>query len=239
MMGILSLPSSHPSSEPKPVHIEHLARVTLWVVIVQISYAISTAPIRSSVAAGLLRFTRGQEEYKFILKAVIAASCITAVVTTIGATTQAMPLKGLWTVDSRTGWPSSFLEAEWYTYLIYAVSIVLDATIAVVSYRLLWTTSLEFKKKLSIATLLALGAVASLSTIAALVLSILRQEEIGLGGRVGLNMIMVAELGIGIIAGSAAALKLLFTKSTSEASTTSAIELVAREEQGRGLGVAL
>lgn len=212
MAAYLGLGTYRPSSEPTATDMVLQAQISVWIVVVQICYAISTAPIRSSIAAGLLRFSHGRPGYTSVLHLVMAISCITAIVTVIGATTQAIPLDEIWQIDPQTGILKYPLRTQWYSVLIYIVSVFLDAAIAIVSYQILWTTTLSFKTKLSIATLLGLGALAAISTLSSLILTIIFQEVVGVKGRAGLNITMIAELGVGITAGSAAALKLLFQK---------------------------
>jgi hypothetical protein len=83
--------------------------------------------------------------------------------------------------------------------------------------------------KRSLAILLALGASASMATMAALIFTMkyrVTRFPHPVGGRVELTLCYILELGIGIIAGSVVAVKPLFTEDEGRPSGTRSVPLV-------------
>lgn len=187
----------------------------MWFVMVQIFYAVATAPIRSSIAAALLRFTSTNRTHTFVLRSIIVITCLTSVITIVGVVTQAHPLDSIWDAAHAKG-PLSALEVHWFSYFIAVMSIILDLAIASMPILVLWETTLQRSVKVSLAALLALGALTCFATIAALVFLVLYSDEEGLNGRGALALCHVVELGVGMIAGSAAAIKPLFRRRRAE-----------------------
>jgi hypothetical protein len=200
---------------------------------VQIFYAVSTAPIRSSLAAALLRFTQTQQKSRHILYFIIFITNSAAIVAFVGSITQARPLASLWeshlwelqTSINQLG----VLPIQWFSYMMVAVSIILDFTIAVMPAVILWHVRLARNVKRSLAILLALGASASMATMAALIFMMkyrVTRFPHPVGGRVELTLCYILELGIGIIAGSVVAVKPLFTEEEGRPSGTRSVPLV-------------
>jgi hypothetical protein len=192
---------------------EHLRSPFLWIVLVQIFYALSTAPIRSSLAAALLPLTLKSPNpfNKYILKGVIAATCITSIVTVIAVCTQAKPLELLWNHDHSTGEMKAHLDIHWFNFFIATVSIILDLIIAYMPYRLLWGPLMTktYKEKLSLCILLAFGTCGCLAALAALNLSFKYHHPTTanvLRGRSKMSVSHILELAFGMIGGSLSAL---------------------------------
>lgn len=92
------------------------------------------------------------------------------------------------------------------------MSIIVDGTLAILPMMILWSIHQPPNIKIGLVTILGLGSLSCVATIAGLAFLVVHRNDEGLIGRAALGICMVLELGIGVIAGSIGALKPLFLK---------------------------
>jgi hypothetical protein len=174
---------------------------------VQLWYAVSSAPIKSSICAFLLRFTTSKRLLGRMIHLVILLASLTAFITTTGVLTQAQPyaLYEIWSDHSPVP-----LQIRWFSYFIAGMSIVLDAIIAFLPFIITWGLKLPANIGVGLVAIMALGSLGFLSTSLGLALTIQYQGKQNIPGRARLGICMIFELGVAVFAGSIDALKPLF-----------------------------
>jgi hypothetical protein len=174
----------------------------------QLSYAITSAFIRSSLCGSLLRIAQGRR-HKFILWAIIATSILSATSIVTGVLTQAYPIQGLWDMNVSLhvkvrlrgqGYLQKFLFA------FSATSVAQDLVIAVMPTLILWNLQKSRAERVRLMLLLGLGASAAFAILVRIFF--LLDQPYEKFGKSPIFICTIFELGVAIIAGSLAPLRI-------------------------------
>ncbi|ETS82339.1 hypothetical protein PFICI_04215 [Pestalotiopsis fici W106-1] len=176
-----------------------------WFLFAQLFYVLSTVPIKAAICVSLLRITT-RNLYRWILYGVIGLASIACVVTDITLLTWCQPVSATW--DSSTGKCADASIVTNISYFISACSVVTDWTCAILPAFILWEVQLKPKVKVSVAIVLGVGVIASSATLVRLrYLLHYSDPDNYLYSVADIAIWSVVESGIGIIAGSAPALR--------------------------------
>ncbi|OCK73497.1 hypothetical protein K432DRAFT_266473, partial [Lepidopterella palustris CBS 459.81] len=184
----------------------------MWFAFWQIFYVTSTVPVKASICVTLLRITP-ELLYKRILWALMVASIISTIIACIVVFTTCRPMAFTWDRTIPGGKCNSLEMIIAMSYLVSGINIITDWTCAIMPALIIWSIQLRRKLKVSISIILGMGALASTATLIRLkTIPAYRNTNDYLYGIAEIAIWSAVEIGLGIIAGSAAALKPLFSK---------------------------
>ncbi|KAH7341204.1 hypothetical protein BKA66DRAFT_35149 [Pyrenochaeta sp. MPI-SDFR-AT-0127] len=170
-----------------------------WFWVGQVTYCLSTFPIKCSICMAMLRFTRAKR-YQIPLYAIIGLALIAAVSAALTLTLWCRPIAANW--DSRAGTCPNPIIITNFSYFFSACSITTDWACAILPAFILWDIQLKLRVKISVVGLLAMGVVASSATIVRLAyFTLYTSRENYMYGVSKIAMWSVLECGIGIVAG--------------------------------------
>ncbi|KAF4965459.1 hypothetical protein FSARC_6761 [Fusarium sarcochroum] len=173
--------------------------------ICQSFYCVTTIPIKVSICAALLRIGGTVTVYRWSLIAIMAIATVSGLGSMIGIVASCSPPSAFW--DPSTGVCNPVVNA-FAAYFISACSILTDFALAILPAFMLWKIQLRRSIKVSAAIILGFAAFASCATIVRLryLLALLDSQNFLLGSS-KIAIWTVIELGIGLFAGSAPALR--------------------------------
>ncbi|KAL7621400.1 hypothetical protein AAE478_008722 [Parahypoxylon ruwenzoriense] len=182
--------------------------------IFQITYTWCLPFIKASVCVTLLRITKAKR-YVIPLWAIMTLSTVTTFMGFVSVITQCTPVAASW--DPSLGECDGTSRVGEISLAISAVSILTDWSCAVIPAFILWNLNMRLKVKLSLAFILSLGALASISTSVRLpyieiYVHLYITPKDGLYHSANIVVWSIVECGIGIIAGSLPPLRPLFKK---------------------------
>lgn len=128
---------------------------TKFYFIAQFAYVSCTVPIKLSICVALLRIAGVNRTYSRILYAVGALTILSAVIVIIVIANICHPAAALWGGAEGT---CNYALNSGIGYFLSAVSIVTDWTLAILPAFMLYSVQLKRSIKVSVATVLALGA---------------------------------------------------------------------------------
>ncbi|KKY26997.1 putative cation-transporting atpase 4 [Phaeomoniella chlamydospora] len=180
----------------------------LWFTLFQLFYALSAIFIKCAVCLSLLRITN-RPRYRW---PVYIAMFLATLSTTIGFFTilaWCRPISANW--DPSAGKCANATIVTNISFFISASAILTDWTCAILPAFILWEIQLNRRTKMTVMFVLALGVVASISTIVRLkyLLAYTNVSDY-LYGVANIALWSIVELGSGLIAGSMATLRPLF-----------------------------
>ncbi|KAK6063098.1 cation-transporting atpase 4 [Seiridium cupressi] len=183
----------------------YMAQGKKWFLFAQLFYVLSTVPIKAAICVALLRITT-RKLYRWILYGVVALASVACIVTDVVLLTWCKPVSATW--DSSTGTCGNADVITNVSYFISACSVITDWTCAILPAFILWEVQLKWKVKLSVAIILGVGVIASSATLVRLrYLLHYSDPDNYLYSIADIAIWSVVESGIGIIAGSAPALR--------------------------------
>jgi len=174
----------------------------------QISYAITSVFIRSSLCASLLRIAQ-KRRHKAILGAVIATSILSATAVVTGTLTQAYPIQGLWDMDISLNTKVQLRGQKYFQKFLFvfsAISVAQDIVIAAMPALILWDLQKSRAERIRLMLLLGLGASAAIAILIRILF--LTDQQYEKYGKSPIFICTIIELGIAIIAGSLAPLRM-------------------------------
>jgi len=180
---------------------------SLW----QLSYILSTVPVKASIAISLIRITMSRA-CKVILWVLIVLSCVVALLACFSVFFTCRPMAFTWdkTIKGECG---SLGMIYALSYTVSAMNIITDWTCAIMPVFILWDLQMRRKLKISVCFIMGLGAVASTATLVRLkFIPAYSNVNDYLYGLADIALWSVVEIGLGIIAGSIATLKPLLNK---------------------------
>ncbi|KAH7051360.1 hypothetical protein B0J12DRAFT_753062 [Macrophomina phaseolina] len=177
----------------------------------QIFYVTSTVPIKASICISLIRIAV-RPIYKRILWILIGASIVSTIIALMVVFTMCRPMACAW---DRTipGCKCGTLEnVITLSYVVSAVNIATDWTCAIMPIFVLWDIQLKPRVKVVACGVLGMGVLASTATLVRLkTIPNYRNQADYFYGVAEVAIWSMPEIGLGIIAGSAATLKPLFS----------------------------
>ncbi|OCK72870.1 hypothetical protein K432DRAFT_340970 [Lepidopterella palustris CBS 459.81] len=184
----------------------------MWFSLWQIFYVTSTVPVKTSICVTLIRLTP-ELLYKRILWALIAGSIISTIMACIVVFTTCRPMAFTWDKTIPGGKCNSIETIIAMSYLVSGINIITDWTCAIMPVIIVWSIQLKLKLKVSVSVILGMGVLASIATLIRLkTIPAYKNTNDFLYGIAEIAIWSAVEIGLGIIAGSAAALKPLFNK---------------------------
>ncbi|KAF4303603.1 hypothetical protein GTA08_BOTSDO09534 [Botryosphaeria dothidea] len=179
----------------------------LW----QIFYVTSTVPIKASICISLIRIAV-RPIYKRILWVLIGASIVSTIVALVVVFTMCRPMACTWDRTIEGCQCGTLENVITLSYVVSAVNIVTDWTCAIMPIFVLWDIQLKPRVKLVACGVLGMGVLASTATLVRLkTIPSYRNQADYFYGVAEVAIWSMPEIGLGIIAGSAATLKPLFS----------------------------
>ncbi|KAJ4328067.1 hypothetical protein N0V84_001435 [Fusarium piperis] len=196
-----------------PIMMEGAKAIVFW----QIFYVSGSVFIKASICAQLIRIST-QRRYKIILYFLILVSIITTLIAILAVLVRCKPVAASWNPTLGTCIDQSIIIA--LTYVVSAVNIATDWSVAIIPIFILWNIQMRRTLKRMIGLVLSLGVLASIATIIRMPYSSAYSNPKNLLYNVG-NIILwtVVECGLGIIAGSMPMLRKLVKGLSKDEST--------------------
>ncbi|OJD28990.1 cation-transporting atpase 4 protein [Diplodia corticola] len=171
-------------------------------------YCLTTIPIKCSICVSLLRIAT-KPTYKWILYGVMGFTVTSSIIFEVVILTYCRPFAVSWGGAKGTcGAPTTNASIG---YFYSAECILTDWTLAVLPVFMLHDVQLKRRVKVSVSVILAMGAFASTATIVRLRYLVLYNDPTEfLFGVAPIAVWSLVEEGVGIVAGSLAALRPLF-----------------------------
>ncbi|KAK8848637.1 cation-transporting atpase 4 [Apiospora arundinis] len=187
-----------------------------WLVFFQITYAWSLPFIKSSICWALLRFTTARR-YVYPLWAVMIFSVGITFVGFVAVMVNCTPFAASWDPSLRaplgTGHCDSSGRISQISYVISAISVITDWACAIIPAFVIWGLRMSKSLKITLMFILALGALASISTIVRLpYLQFYNVPTDYYYNVCNIVIWSIVECGVGIIAGSLPSLRPLLKK---------------------------
>ncbi|KAH8657821.1 hypothetical protein BX600DRAFT_439007 [Xylariales sp. PMI_506] len=133
-----------------------------WFFFFQVTYVWTLPFIKASICVALLRISQARR-YRYPLWAIIIVSSGTAFAGFIGALLNCHPIAAGW--NSTLGSCDATGRIQTLSEVISAAAIVTDWACAIIPAFLIWGLNMKKKQKLTLCGILALGVIASISTI--------------------------------------------------------------------------
>ncbi|KAI9157968.1 hypothetical protein HJFPF1_05953 [Paramyrothecium foliicola] len=180
-----------------PMQLQGIKYVIMW----QIFYVTSLCAIKCAICITLLRIAI-VKAHRIAVYGIVVMTCITSLIGFVGVLTVCRPVSANW--EPGTGVCASTDVITNLSYLVSASSIVTDWACAIVPIFILWNTQMKIRTKFSVAIILTLGAIASITTIARMpLLKYYKEPENNYLYHMGFVILLsIGECGIGLIAGS-------------------------------------
>ncbi|KAH8589243.1 hypothetical protein B0O99DRAFT_655550 [Bisporella sp. PMI_857] len=174
----------------------------------QLFYVTSSTFIKASICATLIRVAV-QRKYKYILWGLIALTTVANLVAFSAALARCKPIAAGWNPSLGKCLDQSIIIT--LTYVVSAVNIFTDWSVAIIPIFILWNVQMRRKLKIITGAILAVGILASAATIIRMPYSNAYSAKVNQLHDIG-NIILwtVVECGLGIIAGSLPMLRTLF-----------------------------
>ncbi|RFU35552.1 hypothetical protein B7463_g755, partial [Scytalidium lignicola] len=188
--------------------------------IAEFFYSSGAVAIKCSIAITLLRVADSRRRFVWIIRGIMIATALSAIIFMIGVANICHPITTLWG-ETTTGSCNLALDSD-ISFFFSAVEITTDWSLAILPAILLWNVQMKSRVKVSVAIMLGLAAFASCATIVRLrYLSLYSNpaEFMFSTGKIGIWSVI--EEGIGIFAGSLHALRPLLSLPFLNGSTTS------------------
>ncbi|GME27016.1 hypothetical protein GTA08_BOTSDO09534 [Neofusicoccum parvum] len=195
------------------VNLANMSKALFYFTLWQIFYVSSTVPVKASICVALIRIAL-RPIYKRILWALLVVSVISTIVALMVVFTTCKPMACMWdrTIpDCKCG---SLENVITLSYVVSAVNIATDWTVAIMPIFVLWDIQLKPRVKVVTCGILGMGVLSSASTATLFRLKTIpyyRNANDYLYGVAEVAIWSMPEVGLGIIAGSAATLKPLFS----------------------------
>ncbi|KAH7383437.1 hypothetical protein BKA64DRAFT_682334 [Cadophora sp. MPI-SDFR-AT-0126] len=172
---------------------------------IQIFYCVDSIFVKSGICVGLIRASN-KPTVRYPAYVVIAISSIAGISTLVTVLSVCKPIEAQWNpAAGKCLSPSVIVNIS---YFISAVYILTDFSCVILAIVLLWNVQLNWKVKSTAACILSLGFFASTATIVRLrYLSSYFHKNDYLYGIADIVLWSIIELGLGLSAGSAAALR--------------------------------
>ncbi|KAH8666810.1 hypothetical protein BX600DRAFT_436191 [Xylariales sp. PMI_506] len=179
-----------------------------YTMIWQLVYIPSVVFIKNSICITLLRIAV-ERAHRWALYVTIGISTAVSITGFVGLISSCRPISAQWIIGAGTCAPRTIVTSMYY--VVSAGAVVTDWACAVIPVFILWKSQMRRKVKISVATVLALGSLASLSTFARLPYLQFYADTDNFLYQVG-NIVLwsMFEGGIGLIAGSMPMLRLFF-----------------------------
>ncbi|KAK8054372.1 hypothetical protein PG996_013673 [Apiospora saccharicola] len=184
---------------------------TMYLVLWQITYAWSLPFIKCSICFSLFRFTN-ERRHTIPLWCVMILATFSAMLGFVAVLITCQPIARNWDPAlSNVGSCMDYSIIQNISYFISASSIITDWACAILPCFIVWNLNIKRKLKVSVAVVLALGAVASLSTIVRLPYLGAYTAPVDHYYKIA-NIVIWSEIecGVGIIAGSLPSLRGFF-----------------------------
>lgn len=123
--------------------------------VAQVFYCAATIPIKCSICVALIRIAGSRLVYRYILYGIIGLTIASGLATAIGIMNVCRPIAALWGGAKGTCDPSINSKVA---YFFSAMCILTDWTLATLPAWILWNVQLKQRIRISVAFLLALGA---------------------------------------------------------------------------------
>lgn len=137
-------------------------------VVWQSTYAWCLPFVKSSICLSLFRIT-SEKNYRIMLWAVMILASISALIGFIAVVITCRPIAKNWDpvlqADPSVGYCLDYGIIQGISYYISASSIITDWACAIIPCFIVWNLQMRRKVKISVASILALGAMASVTTI--------------------------------------------------------------------------
>ncbi|KAI1849691.1 hypothetical protein JX265_008028 [Neoarthrinium moseri] len=231
--GIGTPDSQIPGGKTGPTYMEGMKAVTLW----QMFYMSSSVFIKTSICATLLRLSV-QRKFNYILWGIIVVTILTTFVTLISVWIQCRPLAASWGEVPGTCMDINVLIT--LTYVVSALNIATDWSVALLPIAILWKLQMARKVKIAVGFVMGLGVFSSVATIVRWQYSSAYTAPVdylvGLGNLIQWTVI---ECDVAIIAGSLPMLRRLvksLRKDDSQKKSGGSTELVTIGRLGRKKG---
>ncbi|KAF7534513.1 hypothetical protein G7054_g6185 [Neopestalotiopsis clavispora] len=185
--------------------------VVMYLILWQIAYAWCLPFIKCSICFSLFRIT-SELKYRLLLWAVMVLATVSAMVGFIAVVITCQPMAKNWDpviqADTNIGYCMTGNIVQNLSYYVSASSIVTDWACAIIPCFIVWNLQMKRKLKISVAAILALGAVASVTTIVRLPYLSAYTAPTDAYYQIA-NIVIWSEIecGVGIIAGSLPALR--------------------------------
>ncbi|KAK8070297.1 hypothetical protein PG994_006913 [Apiospora phragmitis] len=184
---------------------------TMYLVLWQVTYAWSLPFIKGSICFSLFRITN-ERKHTIPLWCIMILATFSAILGFIAVVITCQPIAKNWDPvlqsDPDVGECMDYAIIQNISYFISASSILTDWACAILPCFIVWNLNMKRKLKISVAGILALGAVASLSTIVRLPYLGAYTASVDHYYKIA-NIIIWSEIecGVGIIAGSLPSLR--------------------------------
>ncbi|KAL1614867.1 putative cation-transporting atpase 4 [Diplodia seriata] len=181
---------------------------SMWFVHAQLIYCVTTIPIKCSICVSLLRIAT-KPGYKYALYAIMGLTIASCIIFETVILTYCRPFAASWGgAEGTCGAPTTNANVA---YFYSAECILTDWALAVLPAFMLHDVQLKRRVKVSVCVILAMGAFASTATIVRLRYLVLYNDPTEfLFGVAPIAVWSLVEEGVGIVAGSLAALRPLF-----------------------------
>lgn len=128
---------------------------TKYYFIAQFAYVAATVPVKISICVALLRIAGFNTVFRYILHGISALTVLSAVIVIIAIANICHPAPALWGEAEGT---CNYALNSGIGYFLSAESIITDWTLAVLPTFMLYNVQLKRSLKISVATVLGLGA---------------------------------------------------------------------------------